>query len=152
MDTKDYDDPEVEAQWLAEQRESVEHYLKEECVLHGSVASKPAWFLAPYVSIWTSDSVRYPGSVGYWIICGNLPTDYLGGDDAQTPREAIGRFANRWFEVSEYMLRGEEHPTVKIGNAENRRELGDLLRRRAEILKDWVEDDNMGWDYFSSLP
>jgi len=61
-------------------------------------------------------------------------------------------FAKRWFEVSEYMLRGEEHPIVKIGNAENRRELGDLLCRRAKLLKEWAEDDNMGWDYFSSLP
>jgi hypothetical protein len=152
VDNRDYDDPEIEAQWLDEQRARIQEYLNHEGILHGPVASKPAWFLAPYVSIWTVESAKNRYSFAFWAICGDLPTDYLSSDDAGTAREAMGAFAKRWFEVSEYMLRGEKHPTVTIGNAENRRELGDLLRRRAEILKEWTEDDNMGWDYFSSLP
>jgi hypothetical protein len=77
------------------------------------------------------------------VISGDLPTDYLSGKDATDPRGALAAFAARWEEVSTYMLRGEEHPKIRIGKPKNRKELGDLLLRRARILKDWVNDDSL---------
>jgi Domain of unknown function (DUF4826) len=143
MSKDDYDDPKREAQWLAEQRANVERYLQGECLLYREVASKPAWFLAPYVSVWIVESMRVPGAIGWWAISGDLPTDYLNGNDAKDARGALAAFATRWREASDYMLRGEDCPSVRIGNASNRRELGDLLLRRAEIIEDWTRDDEM---------
>ena len=146
MSKPDYDNPKVEAQWIAEQRDVVEQYLQREEVRHRGVARQPDWFLAPYVSVWRVTSKKNPNAVGWWVVSGDLPTDYLGGDDATDARTALAAFGRRWLEVSGCMLRGEEHPTIKIGREGNRRELGDLLRRRAQILQNWTDDDSM-WEW-----
>jgi hypothetical protein len=143
MSNDNYDDPELQAQWLAERRANVERYLRTEGVRHRGVAAKPEWFVAPYVSVWTVESMKTPGGVGWWAISGDVPTDYLSGHDASDVRSALAEFAGRWREVSGYMLRGEEHPTVTIGRPENQRELGDLLSIRAEIIQSWADDDEM---------
>ena len=110
----------MEAQWLAEQGANVERYLQSEGIQHHAVASEPAWFVAPYVSVWTVECTESPGAVGWWAISGDLPTDYLSGHDASDARTALAAFADRWREVSTYLLRGEEHPTVKFGSSSNR--------------------------------
>ena len=140
MSEADYDDPDVEARWLTEQETIIRSYLHKEGILHCDVASRPDWFVAPYVSIWHVES---PGLVGWWVISGDLPTDYLNGRDAADARGAMRAFAARWREVSSYMLRDEDHPTVRIGHLGNRRELGDLLSRRARIIDGWAHDDEM---------
>src|SRR6516162_8423168 len=127
MSNDDYDDPRLEADWLANQRETVSKYLQDQGVRHRGVAPDPDWFLAPHVSIWTVESMKRPGSIGWWAISGDLPTDYLSGGDAADARVAMAAFARRWHEVSAYMLRGERHPTVTIGPHGQEREFGDLL-------------------------
>jgi hypothetical protein len=87
--------------------------------------------------------MRTPGAIGWWAISGDLPTDYLSGHDATDARGALAAFAERWHAVSAYMLRGEEYPTVRIGGSSDRRELGDLLSRRAQVIEDWAKDDEM---------
>jgi Domain of unknown function (DUF4826) len=139
----DYDDPEVEAHWLVEQRCNVQRYLDAEGVQHGGVDLAPAWFIAPYVSVWTVRSVTKASAVGWWAISGDLPTDYLSGNDATDPRRALNAFSRRWQEVARYMDRGEDHPTIKIGDRQNGPALGDLLMRRAQIIHAWVQDENM---------
>jgi hypothetical protein len=62
----DYDDPEVEAQWFAERREEIAHYLGGEGIEHGRIGEEPAWYVAPYVSIWAIESRSNPGRVGWW--------------------------------------------------------------------------------------
>ncbi|QKJ67283.1 DUF4826 family protein [Deefgea piscis] len=64
----DYDEPEVEAQWLAERRDEVADYLNLEGIVHGTIGEKPAWHIAPYVSIWAIESLKTPNSVGWWAI------------------------------------------------------------------------------------
>lgn len=143
MSSDEYDDPRVEAQWLSEQRESVQRYLQSEGVRHRGVAPESDSFIAPYVSVWTIESMKTPGVIGWWAISGDVPTDYLSGLDATDARSALAAFARRWREVSAYMLRGEEHPTVRMGGSSDRLELGGWLGRRAQILEDWVRDDEM---------
>lgn len=143
MSSEDYDDPKLEAQWLVDQRAIVQRYLESQGVRHGGVAPESDWFIAPYVSVWSVESMKTPGVVGWWAISGDLPTDYLSGHDATDARAALVAFAERWREVSVYMLRGEEHPTVRIGGTIDRRALGDLLGRRAQIIEEWAHDDEM---------
>jgi hypothetical protein len=143
MNSADYDDPKLEAEWLAEQREKVLGYLQDEAVLHGGVAANADWFCAPYASIWAVESVTRSDAVGWWVISGDLPTDYLSGGDASDARAAMAAFARRWREASVYLLQGKQHPTVSYGPPGREREFGDLLSRRAEILEDLVNDDEM---------
>jgi hypothetical protein len=143
MGSDNYDDPKLEARWLTEQRDNVQRYMQDQGVQHRGVASTPEWFVAPYISVWTVESMKKPGAIGWWVISGDLPTDYLSGHVATDARTALAAFASRWREVSSYMLRGEDHPTVRIGFSENRQELGTLLNKRTKIIEEWVDDDEM---------
>ena len=143
--TDDYDDPELEERWCDERRAEVSEYLKGERISHGRVGEWPAWHVAPYVSIWAIESVERPEWVGWWVICGDLPTDFVSATSIKKPREVVRAFATEWADVAEHMLRGEPHPETTIGSPEYWAELGPLLKARAEILADLAVDDSI-WD------
>lgn len=140
MTNEDFDDPAVEAQWLAKQRGTVGQYLQNEGFGGRTIPANPLWFIAPCVAVW-----RIPSNepAGLWVITGDLPTDYLRCREIVDARMALAAFAVQWLEVSSYMLRGERHPVIDMGPADQRRTLGDLLRRRAEVIADWAKDDEM---------
>jgi hypothetical protein len=83
MTKEDYDDPEVEERWCEQQRVAVNEYLQSQGVKHGRVGDWPAWHVAPYVSIWAIESVNRPEWIGWWVICGDLPTDYISASDIE---------------------------------------------------------------------
>ena len=139
----DYGDPAVEEQWCDERRSQVVSYLSDEGIEHGRVGDWPAWHVAPYVSVWAIESLKMPDSVGWWVICGDLPTDYVAASNAIDPRGAVREIANRWRELAPYMERGEEHPELSVGAPENWAELAPLLRARVDLLQGWVEDDGI---------
>ena len=66
MSAIDYDDPIIEAAWLAGQRTCVTDYLGRQGITHGGLAEAPDWFVAPYVSLWRVASGKYPQSTG-WV-------------------------------------------------------------------------------------
>jgi hypothetical protein len=138
-----YDDPAVEERWCDERRGQVIAYLKKERVDHGRVGEWPAWHVAPYVSVWAIESKKAPDWVGWWAICGDLPTDYVSSAGISHPREAVRAIGQRWRELVPYLERGERHPTVTLGMPENQTELAPLLKARSDLLLDWVNDDNM---------
>ncbi len=85
----DYDDPAIEEQWCQERRAQVEAYLQHQRVEHGRVGEWPAWHVAPHVSLWAIESKVRPDWVGWWAICGDLPTDYVSAANIKHPREAV---------------------------------------------------------------
>ena len=101
------------------------------------------WHVAPSVSIWVDPKPRARGRT--WVISGDLPTDYIHLDSHLEARDAMRALAARWKTVAAAMLRGESHAEMKIGDAHERRqqsELGDLLRKRADLLAKWADDDS----------
>jgi Domain of unknown function (DUF4826) len=145
MISADYDNPEIEGKWCNKCRAEVAAYLKREGVKHGRVSEWPDWHVAPYVSIWAVESGHCPDWVGWWVICGDLPTDYVSAEIIKNPREAMHSIAARWFEVSGYMDLGKKHPTVNIGTPETWHSLGPLLKSRAQLLAKWAKDDTL-WE------
>jgi len=141
MDADDYDDPRIESQWIADQRSRVLEYLRVEGVAHEGVPDRPDWFLAPYLAVWRVVSRKAPGVPGWWAISGDVPTDYMSSGEIRDAKRAMLAFARNWREVSNYMLRGEKHPEVAIGSQDQWPELGDLLRRRAELLTEFAAND-----------
>lgn len=143
---EDYENPEVEARWFAEQRSEVLAYLDREGVQHGGVHEVPAWSASPYISVWCVGSKSTQGSVGWWAICGDCPCDYVSAADVRNPRAAVKAIASLWQDKAAYMARGETHPTFAIGSGESDGELAPLLASRAELLLEWVEDDEVWGD------
>ena len=142
-ETDDTFDAAAEEAWVAEQRNKVADYLQREGVQHGEIGEWPAWHLQPHLAVLAIESRVAPGRMGWWAISGDCPTDYVSFHDADHPREAMRHFARQWAEVSSYMLRGEPHPETTIGTPDQWPELGDLLRRRSQILQQWADDDSI---------
>jgi hypothetical protein len=132
-----------EERWCAERRAQVADYLIGEGVKHGSIGEWPAWHVAPYVSVWAIESLKSPGWVGWWVVCGDLPTDYVSSKDIRHPREAVRAIAKRWRELVPYLERGEPHPSVRLGTHETSATLAPLLKARGELLSGWADDDSI---------
>jgi hypothetical protein len=149
MDDLDYDDPEVEERWCEQQRQSVADYFHSQGVQHGRIGEWPAWHLAPYVSVWAIESRMRPEWIGWWVICGDLPTDYILAADIeypQHPRKAIRAIAERWLKLLDAWSKGlDEYEGFRIGDRHSRQELAPLLEARAKLLIDFADDDGL-WE------
>lgn len=141
----DYDDLVVEERWCNERRNEVAIYLAQEGVAHGQVGEWPAWHMAPLVSVWAIESHSNPGSVGWWVLCGDLPTDYVSAAAIKHPRDALLSFVARWRAAAEHMARGESSPGFTIGPRAEWPTLAPLLLSRAESLEGMATDSGL-WD------
>jgi hypothetical protein len=131
--------------WIQNQRAVVEEYLARQGCDHLGVGEYPAFHVHPYVALWAVQSKSWPGQVGWWATSGDLPTDYISGDEATNPHEAIRSFSRHWQEVSGCMLRGEEHPDYAFGPPDRRLEFGEMLKSRADVLQKFADLDGL-WD------
>lgn len=133
----------VERELLAGARGEVQAYLARHGVEHGGVPEEPAWYLAPYVSVWAVRSGRHPASTGWFAIAGDLPTDYVSSRDARDARSALRHFSRTWAEIAGCMQRGVQHPECRIGSPDEWPKLHELLRRRASLLGRLASDDEV---------
>jgi len=143
MPNPNYDDPVIDEKWCYDRRAEVVDYLTRQGIVHGQIGEWPAWHITPYVSIWAVESHKKPEWLGWWVICGDLPTDYISAQLIKHPREAIQGFAERWQEVASYMAQGKPHPTIKIGSSSSWPELTPLLQARAKILLEYANEDTI---------
>ena len=135
--------PDDEDIWIEAERKRAEGYLREQHVEHLGVGEYPAFHVHPYFALWAVQSKSSPGWIGWWAVTGDLPADYISRSEGRHPREALRAFARHWHEVAGFMLRGEPHPDYRIGAPDQWPELGDLLRRRAEIVQRYADDDDI---------
>ena len=147
----DYDDPAVAERWCEDRRAQIIAYLQREGVEHGRVGEWPAWHVAPCVSIWAIESRKRPEWVGWWVICGDLPTDYISAATLKHPRDAMRGLAQQWRDQAQLMLSGERHSDIRIGEPEDWASLAPLLATRASLLVGWADDDSL-WDGFEIVP
>ncbi len=143
MSSDNYEAPETGTTWIRDERNKVIQYLNEKGVSSGDVPSEPAWFVAPLLAIWPVLSLENPGSVGWWVISGDAPTDHIPSDGASEVKEAVSAFSKRWLELSEHILRGEPLPDAQLGAADQTPELGELLFRRANLLAEFAAVDEL---------
>ena len=137
---EDYDSPEGERRWADAKLRIVQHHLRAQNV-RAAGPFEPVWVLAPYVCLWKADADT-PGQT-LWVIGGDLPTDYRLSAVDEIPRDAMRAFASLWHAASLCMLKGTPHPHVTFGDPHNPHqqiELGDLLKRRAKLLREFADD------------
>lgn len=133
--TEKYDDPAFIQSWLEDQKENVKKYLSNESVNFKNIP-EVKWFLVPYISIWYIKS-------NLWIISGDLPTDYIQNEKVKDAPHAVQLFADRWLEISQYLLNGKQHPESPIGKSEGPKqlkEMGLLLQNRAKLFLKWIDE------------
>jgi len=132
-------------QWVLEQREVALAYLQKHGVDHLGVGDWPAFHVSPYVAVWAVQSKASPGQIGWWVISGDCPTDYISGAGLTNPRLAMQAFARQWNSMSSHMKQGNNPPDIRIGTDQNRMELGELLEKRAAALSVMVADRDL-WE------
>jgi hypothetical protein len=145
VNSPDWDDDAIIASWCEQQRIVAAEYLARQPVEFGELGDWPAWHVAPYVAVWAVESVKAPGKVGWWVISGDLPTDYASGGGVPDPRAAVAVFSERWAHAADAMERGEPPQDIIVGSPENASQLWPLLRKRAQILDAWIRDESV-WE------
>ena len=120
-------------------------YLQGEGVDYGHVGEWPAWHVAPYVSIWAIESRKRPDGIGWWVICGDLPTDYISAASLRHPRDAIRALGEQWRVQAQLMISGERQADIRIGQSADWPLLAPLLSTRAAMLIQWADDDSL-WE------
>jgi hypothetical protein len=146
MDMDAPDSPEDEDRWYKERRQEVIAYLDNAKLTRGAVGDEAAWGLVPHISIWAVESAKSPGWVGWWVVCGDCPTDYVTCDGDRTPRTALRRFASRWREAATLLAQGRQHAEFTVGNPNEARNLAPILAARAEALSAIADDDDAWGD------
>lgn len=135
--------PVDEEAWFRDCRAGVAAYLGTQGIVHGAIGEEPAWYIAPVMSVWAIESIRAPGWLGWWVLYGDGPTDYISAAHIKSPQEAVRAIGRRWLEAGDFLALGEDPPDIRIGSPKSRRELAPLLRSRAELLLEWVEDESI---------
>ncbi len=136
----DYDDDATFDAWCSELRTEIEVYLSSEGYEHGQIFDWPAWNVAPHVAMWAIESATQPGYVGAWVLCGNLPMDYIEGDSLGTPRQAMSAIAARWQELIDNMKLGKPTEGVVIETGADPEEMIAMMESRVGVLRQLVED------------
>jgi hypothetical protein len=133
-------EPTSEERWCAERAADVAACLERLAPEHGRVGEWPAWHVMPYASLWAVESLHRPEWVGWWVICGDLPSDALAAHDLPTPRDALRAFGKRWVLHGESLDRGDVAPAwVHLPHEELPR-LAATLKRRGAALQVWADD------------
>lgn len=131
-----------------QQKAQVEQYLQGQNVIHSGVGEWPAFEVAPYFAIWAIQSKIAEGRVGWWAFSGDIPTDYVSGQNLVDPRAALGCLLKTWGKYVPYLKVGANPPGIEMGNVENRKELGDLLEKRIHLLEKCYANDDLWRDVF----
>lgn len=142
------DDSDEEELWCNAQRDIVANYLRSQGVENGLIGDWPAWHVTGCAAIWAIESKVRPGWIGWWVISGDLPTDYCSAADVelpQHPRKAIRALAERWLSHATAWQNGQEPPDFTIAGPHSKIELAPLLKSRAKTLLEWVADDAL-WE------
>lgn len=131
--------------WLTEERQKVLEYLEAEGCRHAGVADWPTFYVEFSLALWAVQSTRHTGRTGWWAISGEVPIDYMSSSDGEDPRDALRYFAAAWEDVASHMHRGEQHPTLEMGNPKDWPEMAELLEQRAEALREYADDEEL-WE------
>ncbi|MEO8057379.1 MAG: DUF4826 family protein [Burkholderiales bacterium] len=126
--------------WCAERVAEVAACLQRSGLEPGRIGEWPAWHVMPYASVWAVESPHRPEWVGWWVICGDLPSDVLAAHDLATPRDALRAFGKRWLLHGESLDRGDVPPAWAHEPHAGLPKLAALLKRRGAALQVWADD------------
>ena len=131
--------------WCGTQRQQVLAYLSSEGFESPNVGDWPAWHVAPVISVWAVESVELPGSIGWWAVSGDCPTDYTVCSGERHPRQALRDIGNRWQKAAVRWADGLPADGFGLRNAAQEGELAPLLLSRSRQFLTIAADDS-NWE------
>ncbi|GIU54073.1 MULTISPECIES: DUF4826 family protein [Shewanella] len=132
-------DPEVlRQQWVQAQFQKANRFLAEKGVIPSKVLADESRYLVPYLAIWKMES-KQPTKQTFWVMSGDLPSDYVDVKVAGTAREAIRHFSMMW------QLKAENLHKSGVTRDETQLKFANLLVSRAESLYKLQNDEKL-WE------
>ncbi|MCE9678320.1 DUF4826 family protein [Shewanella sp. AS1] len=130
---------EIEArtqEWVKEHFQKANRFLAEKGVIPSKVIQQECRYLAPLLAIWKIES-KQPKAQTFWVMSGDLPTDYVDVNVAATAREALRHFSMMWQLKAENLVQSgaTQDPTQA--------KFAQLLVSRAESLYQIHGDDKL---------
>lgn len=123
------------AQWFNEQLGKATRYLAEQGVILDTVFHDQSTYVAPMFAIF---KIRCKDRKKYWVIAGDLPTDFTPDTAAKDFKSALRHFTLNWQMKAENMIRAGLRDNIQ-------RDFAQLLITKAEALYAFV-DNNVLWD------
>lgn len=137
----DNSNDEADEHWCRTQRQQVLVYLSDEGFKSPNVGDWPAWHVAPVISVWAVESVELPGSVGWWAVSGDFPTDYTACSVERHPRQALRDIGSRWQNAAARWADGQPADGFGLRNVAEEGELAPLLLARSQQFLNIAADD-----------
>ena len=119
------------AQWFNQQLSQATQYLAQQGVILETVFNDESTYVAPLFAIF---KVRDKDRNKYWVIAGDLPTDFATDNVAKDAKAAIRHFSLHWQMKAEAMIRSGLRDTVQ-------RDFAQLLITKAEAIYPFVESE-----------
>lgn len=125
--------PEKRSEWVKEQFRKANKHLAENGVLFESVVTDESRYMAPYIAVW---KIKSTDNKYFWVIAGDLPSDYVLYENAGNAREAIKYFSYSWQMKADSIL--------QLATADQtQKDFANLLIERADGLYDIQKDDSL---------
>jgi hypothetical protein len=123
-------------QWIKTHFQKANRFLAEKGVIPSRVIAKDSRYLAPFLAVWKMES-KQPKVQTFWVMSGDLPSDYVDVKVAATARDAIRHFSMMW------QLKAEN--LIKSGATKDatQAQFAQLLVSRAESLYKIHHDDKL---------
>ncbi len=126
-------------EWIKEHFQKANKFLAEKGVMPSNVLVDECRYLAPFVAIWKIES-KQPKKQTYWVMSGDLPSDYVDVSVAKTARDAMKHFAMMW------QLKAENLHRSGVTKEPTQAQFANLLVSRAEDLYRLSEDKQLWGD------
>ncbi|MGX9459633.1 DUF4826 family protein [Shewanella sp. A14] len=123
-------------EWVRTQFQKANRFLAEKGVIPSKVLAEDSRYLAPYLAIWKMES-KQPKKQTFWVMSGDLPSDYVDVKVATTAREAIRHFSMMW------QLKAENLHKSGATKDATQLKFAQLLVSRAESLYKIHQDEKL---------
>ena len=123
-------------EWTRAQFQKANKFLAEKGIMPNKVYAEESRYLAPYVALWKIDSKK-PTKQTYWVMSGDLPSDYFEVSVAATAREALRHFSMMW------QMKAENIQRSGLTKDPAQAKFAQLLVSRAESLYKMQADDSI---------
>jgi hypothetical protein len=121
------------SEWVRQQFQNANKYLAENGVIYDSVIVEESRYFAPYFAIWKIKSLE---GEYFWVLVGDLPSDFSPISVAPDAREAMRHFSLSWQLTSENLLKQDDVTQEQKDHA-------NILINRAEGLYGFYKQEDM---------
>ncbi|MBE7214814.1 DUF4826 family protein [Shewanella benthica] len=127
---------ELRQEWIREHFQKANKFLAEKGIIPSKVIVDESRYLAPYVAVWKMES-KQPKKQTFWVMSGDLPSDYVDVKMAATARDALRHFSMMW------QLKAENLKQSGATREPTQAKFAQLLVSRAESLYHIHNDEKL---------